>query len=134
MNTKVCAKCGKEKPIDQFHKRKSSKDGHRSYCKDCENNVEQTVIKTSKVCSKCKQEKTIDQFFTSKQSKDGHRSDCKDCKKISDNKSYITHKSKRLAYGQEYQQTHQFEIAEYKHQLYIDNYEQIRLTQAILSR
>jgi hypothetical protein len=37
MNTKVCKKCGKEKPIERFRKRKDSKDGFRSECKDCFN-------------------------------------------------------------------------------------------------
>lgn len=37
MKTKVCSSCKVEKPLDQFWKRKDSKDGHRGECKDCLN-------------------------------------------------------------------------------------------------
>lgn len=32
---KVCTKCGIEKDFSEFHKNKSSKDLHQSWCKDC---------------------------------------------------------------------------------------------------
>lgn len=35
MKTKKCTKCGIEKPLTEFHKRSSSKDGHASQCKSC---------------------------------------------------------------------------------------------------
>lgn len=38
---KVCAECGKLKPISEFHKynfdKAKSKDGYRAKCKDCRN-------------------------------------------------------------------------------------------------
>lgn len=34
---KVCTKCGRKKPLDEFHKDKNSKDGHSSRCKECRN-------------------------------------------------------------------------------------------------
>jgi len=38
MNTKICtAECGQKKPLSQFPKRKSSKDGYRGTCKSCMN-------------------------------------------------------------------------------------------------
>ena len=33
---KTCAKCGRNRPIDDFHKQKGG-DGHRSRCRDCIN-------------------------------------------------------------------------------------------------
>lgn len=33
--TKVCTKCGIEKSLDCFSKKKDNKDGHRNYCKEC---------------------------------------------------------------------------------------------------
>ena len=36
-NTKVCTKCNVEKPFSEFYRRQSSKDGHRTECKLCEN-------------------------------------------------------------------------------------------------
>ena len=35
METKVCCKCGVEKGLSNFRKRKDSKDGLRSECKEC---------------------------------------------------------------------------------------------------
>lgn len=37
MKIKVCGRCKIEKPITEFHKKKSSKDGHYTYCKSCKN-------------------------------------------------------------------------------------------------
>jgi len=35
METKVCSKCGEEKKISEFYKRKESKNGLRKECRDC---------------------------------------------------------------------------------------------------
>ena len=35
MNTKICNKCGKEKPLDQFVKNSSKSDGHSNQCINC---------------------------------------------------------------------------------------------------
>ena len=35
MDTKVCSKCKFPKPIDEFHKNRSKKDGHCNYCNVC---------------------------------------------------------------------------------------------------
>ena len=37
IRTKICSRCGKEKPITAFHWRDDSPDGHRGVCKDCIN-------------------------------------------------------------------------------------------------
>lgn len=39
MITKVCISCNKEKPIEEFYKRKDSKDGYRNQCKECKDLV-----------------------------------------------------------------------------------------------
>jgi hypothetical protein len=35
METKVCRDCGETKPLDDFHRCKTAKDGHQPYCKPC---------------------------------------------------------------------------------------------------
>lgn len=34
--TKICTKCGKEKPLDEFNADKRGKYGHKSICRECE--------------------------------------------------------------------------------------------------
>ena len=34
--SKPCTKCGEVKPLDQFHKDRSKRDGHANRCRDCE--------------------------------------------------------------------------------------------------
>lgn len=53
---KKCTKCGKEKPLDNFHKDKASKDGHRGQCKECRNSGKPRKppkILDTKTCQKC---------------------------------------------------------------------------------
>ena len=35
METKICPKCREEKPLEEFYRDKSKKDGRHSYCKIC---------------------------------------------------------------------------------------------------
>jgi 5-methylcytosine-specific restriction endonuclease McrA len=43
MNSKKCTKCNIIKPFDEFHKRKDSKDGLKSWCKHCRKTIEWPV-------------------------------------------------------------------------------------------
>lgn len=40
--TKICSKCGEEKPLDLFYRHKKSKDGRRPDCKECSNKQKQS--------------------------------------------------------------------------------------------
>lgn len=48
MPSKICSKCGIEKPFDNFYKRKDSKDGYRNDCKDCKNIMFKNLYKSNK--------------------------------------------------------------------------------------
>lgn len=45
MNSKICSKCGIEKDLNLFCKRKSSKDGHRNECLECRKVIYQAYMK-----------------------------------------------------------------------------------------
>lgn len=52
--TKQCIKCSHIKPINEFCKRKSSKDGYRNYCKECNSIL---VVKRNKTYYEANKEK-----------------------------------------------------------------------------
>lgn len=97
MTSKICSKCNIDKDLGEFHKDNNRKDGHRSACKECRNNMMQSVVlnckrnellsKNPKICSKCNIEKDLSEFC-----KNGnyHRSECKSCYKAKvKNKQHI---------------------------------------------
>lgn len=55
MKTKTCSKCGKAKPLDQFHKNKNSKDGHLGVCKACRSDCNKSTPakRVPMVCQSC---------------------------------------------------------------------------------
>jgi hypothetical protein len=48
MNSKICARCGVEKPVSEFHKNSRSRDGLHSYCKTCNKEKAAAHLKTEK--------------------------------------------------------------------------------------
>ena len=55
METKHCNKCGKDKPISEFGKNSSKKDGLQSMCKECTKEYREWInsIKSKLKCSIC---------------------------------------------------------------------------------
>lgn len=64
METKICSKCGIEKPITEYHKNGFKRNGeqkYRGYCKACANSLESARYKAKRefvdaqrtVCEKC---------------------------------------------------------------------------------
>lgn len=50
-NTKICSKCGKEKPLSDYHKNGFDSHGnqkYRGYCKVCANNIEKARYRKKK--------------------------------------------------------------------------------------
>lgn len=50
MELKTCLSCNKDLPLNEFHKDKSRKDGHREKCKDCRCKLPKTVHKKCVAC------------------------------------------------------------------------------------
>lgn len=103
--TKQCRKCSQEKPLDNFPKHKTTKDGHDTLCKICTNeyakqrrlknidkereryeryrqkNITERLLNpiSEKQCNVCNVVKPIDEFSTSITHKDGYKNTCKIC-------------------------------------------------------
>jgi len=53
---KKCSKCGKQKPLEEFHKDNKAKDGHASWCKQCVKDRRRRKpanVREELRCSKC---------------------------------------------------------------------------------
>ena len=122
--TKECINCKAVKSIDEFYKRKTSKDGYRNDCKSCSLNrakdirrryseLQETEIKDTKICCYCKTEKKIGEFNKDKSRKDGYSNKCKICA-YDKHKTYReVNKEKLDLYQKEYYQNHKEEMKQY---------------------
>ncbi|MDW0360817.1 hypothetical protein Q8G38_16005 [Halomonas venusta] len=86
--TKTCSICGFTKPIDQFHRLKTSKDGRRSQCKSCRRPIEfvesqreyeRLSLSGLKKCTSCGEIKNFDCFYDSNSSRGGKYCKCAEC-------------------------------------------------------
>lgn len=77
METKICKKCGKELPLEEFSKSKQTKDGHLSTCKKCRGAFQNTPDKI--YCPVCRQEKDYWYFRTASSSSTGRQWACAKC-------------------------------------------------------
>lgn len=90
MDTKRCSTCKEIKPLSEFHKNKSTKDGLQKSCKNCmkkvrakhkeKNKAKAPPIETElKHCSSCKELKLYSEFYKCRTKKDGYHCQCKKC-------------------------------------------------------
>lgn len=122
MKTKVCSKCGVEKPIDEFYKDKHRKDGVRADCKSC-------VCKRQKKYGDNHKEERKEY---NKEYNETHKEELKLYRE--------TNKEEISEYAKEYNITHRVEKAKNYNKYYNNNkakireYEKIRRQTNILCR
>lgn len=118
METKVCSKCGIEKPISEFRKKWYSKYNKYylySHCKDCEREYDN---KNGKVNKRRYYERHKDEVKnrSRKQREDNHED------YISYMKNYYqAHKEQRKIYDQEYAKSNKERISKYQKKYYNKN-------------
>jgi len=110
---KTCTKCEIEKPLDEFGRNRSTKDGKQAWCKECRNKqykegtpIDERLISSKEnhqVCIKCFIEKPEEEFeLRSDTCK--RRGDCDECrrkyhnKKRKNNRFYLNHQYKAKGY------------------------------------
>lgn len=115
--TKVCSKCGEEKPVEEFNKRSDRSGGRTGKCKKCNNEKSSKIRKLNgivprkhfvasttgfKICTKCEEEKPTTEFYKSSGHKDGIQSTCKMCTRdIDKERSSKRQESYRLSHPKE---------------------------------
>ena len=77
METKICSKCGKELPLDEFSKSSSTKDGYLCTCKKCRGAFQNTPEEIR--CPVCGEIKPYWKFGIAPRSKTGRVWACKEC-------------------------------------------------------
>jgi hypothetical protein len=95
LENKECTKCLEVFPINRFYKKKDSKCGLSSWCKNCKNKQTQQLrlnrasnnnfeIPHSKICARCKEDKDRTCFTRLHGSRTGLATYCKDCRRLND--------------------------------------------------
>lgn len=101
-NTKQCSKCKEVKPVTEFSKDKSNKDGLHSYCKSCVSQYQKEWYKNNK--------ETVHQNWK----KWIARGDNKEKKAKYDKEYHKTHKEKVSAKAKQWRETNKEKIYQYK--------------------
>lgn len=119
METKKCNTCNTIKPLKDFHKSRTNKDGHISQCKECKaaairlclfkagkrrtpdliKQFEEPIDpnRTHKICYVCEKSKPLDDFYKESRTIDGYQTRCKTCQRSSAQISYAENKPRVLS-------------------------------------
>lgn len=89
-SSKICSRCKTEKPLEEFHRHRKHKDGHRSCCKECRSKgvvtsdahrLRSLENGNNKSCPKCLTIKPLTDFYKSKDRRRGLSTYCIQCDK-----------------------------------------------------
>lgn len=107
--SKTCVSCRETKPVTEYRRGRSRKDGYEPYCKACCRAMYQGLNPRKpdpnrpvagpgeKVCAKCVSVKPVTEFGAHRKFSDGLFPYCRECKRASDRASHAKHKPARNA-------------------------------------
>lgn len=84
METKVCKRCGIDKPLAAFHRKPTSADGRHTRCAQCIRERSRELAATRrppshKPCRVCGERLPIVEFYKNPMAADGHFAECRRC-------------------------------------------------------
>ncbi len=146
METKICNKCGIEKPLKDFQFRKDT-NSYRNACKECINKQKKILydkkhaeerrlrqlrkqeLPDTIICNKCGIEKDISMFDFRKDT-GKYRNTCKECRKKISKDYYLSHKKeireKQKVYGKKYRKENKEILSKKGKEYYEANKEKIK--------
>lgn len=113
MESKICNKCSREQPVDQFKFDSRNKSGRQGICTSCHKNWQRkkredrrngigVVPVSEKECNRCKKVKPSDKFYKDSACSDGLSTLCKECRNESMTKWRNENRAKYNANMREY--------------------------------
>lgn len=144
--TKICGKCAREKPAEQFYQDKNKKDGRARVCKPCARVYDhQNYMRhkttgprwpcpppkpvgdgITKICSACRTRKILAEFHRAKRTPDGYACACKKCTSEYRRKRYHENRDAMRARNRKYGAEHREEIRAKARQYRLENGEKCR--------
>ena len=104
IKAKKCSKCKSIKPVSEFRRNKSYKDGHHSYCKKC--NLE--------YCKKYRKKHRIERLEFARKYRQEHHAERSEFAR----KYHKEHHAEHLKYNKKYYKEHRVERSEYARKYY----------------
>ena len=119
---KRCSKCEEEKPLEEFHKHKRSKDGRRSSCKECQKQWRENNKEKRREYNKQYREKNREKILEQKkQYYDNNKEKILEQQK----QYYDNNKEKIIEQKKQYHENNREKIREYNKQYFKNNKEKI---------
>lgn len=125
MTTKRCPRCKREKPVTEFHKDRSRKDGLNHRCRDCHRahrreyvkknaarNPDEIVVPSEKRCPECGITRPSSEWSRDRTSPDGLRSYCKPCRRAESAKYRAENPEKVREYVRRWQKANPDKVRE----------------------
>lgn len=109
VRSKTCRQCKRDRPVEQFYKSSSAKDGYQSWCADCHLAAQRARATKyrlrqganergtgTKLCPTCQRDRAKSNFYLCAKTKDGLQFQCKDCDRVTRAETYRRSQRRKL--------------------------------------